>query len=308
MRAGAGADRVVTVMRAIDKLDRVGLEGVRALLGPGREDESGDFTAGAGLAPAEIDALCRYLELPRGDRAAHCAELASLVSGSAVGEEGLAEMTAIHEHLGRIGYPSDRVVFDATVVRGLTYYTGPVFEVELTFEVTDETGARRQFGSVAGGGRYDDLVERFLGRKVPATGASIGVDRLQAALDALGLFPGGRIKHSVLVLVMGPELAGESLAVSHELRAAGIPAEVFVGTGGIRAQMKYADHRGLRCAVLLGEDELKAGTVSIKDLKRGEELAKDVQDRAAWRRDRPAQVTVPRNELVATIQKIFQDE
>jgi histidyl-tRNA synthetase len=308
-RAGVRSDdadpnRVLTVMRAIDKMDRISLPGVRDLLGAGRVDESGDPTRGARLTPAQIEAIVRYLEVSRSDRPAHLREIGSLVAGSAVGEEGVAELARIDECLAKVGYGVDRVVFDPTVVRGLAYYTGPVFEVELTFEVKDETGATRRFGSVAGGGRYDDLVERFLGQKLPATGGSIGVDRLLAALSVLAPAPAGRMPGSVMVLVLHPSLAGESFALAHELRTAGLAAEVFLGKGSLRNQMKYADDRGIRCVVLVGEDELKAGTVSVKDLQLGGELAREVQSRETWKRERPAQVTVPRADLIPTLRSM----
>lgn len=302
---GSGG-RVLTVMRAIDKLDRVGQEGVVQLLGEGRRDPSGDFTPGARLEPAQVRSIVDFLELPRSNRAALVSELSGMTAGSAVGEGGVEELRRMDELLTRVGYAEDEVIFDPTVVRGLAYYTGPVFEVELTFETRDESGQVQRFGSVAGGGRYDDLVQRFLGRAVPATGASIGVDRLQAALQALGSFPGAKVQASTLVVVMNPAEMAEAFALAAELRAGGIPSEVFLGTGGMKAQMKYADRRAIRIAVIVGEDERKAGTVSIKDLKKGEELSKDVADRKTWQRDRPAQVTVPRAQMMETIRGMLE--
>jgi histidyl-tRNA synthetase len=188
-------------------------------------------------------------------------------------------------------------------VRGLAYYTGPVLEAQLTFEVPDEDGKPRQFGSVAGGGRYDSLVERFLGRKVPATGASIGVDRLIAALRALGKTPKESLRAPVLVTVMDQRFLKECQQMTFELRRAGIPAEMFMGDGGFRKQMKYADKRGCPLAVICGEDEFNAGTVSIKDLVVGRELSKNIEDRASWTKDRPAQITAQRSELVNAIKQ-----
>ncbi|HEU0223014.1 MAG TPA: histidine--tRNA ligase, partial [Paracoccaceae bacterium] len=180
------AGRRGIVMRAIDKLDRLGEAGVRALLGPGRQDESGDFTEGARLSEGGAALVLGFLAAGQATGAATCARLRELVAGSAMGREGVAELEAMAEFLAAGGYGDDRVAIDPSVVRGLGYYTGPVYEAELTFEILDEKGRPRQFGSVAGGGRYDDLVRRFTGETVPAAGISIGVDRLLAALRARG--------------------------------------------------------------------------------------------------------------------------
>ncbi len=300
---GTYAGQTLTVLRAIDKLDRVGLEGVIQLLGEGRLDPSGDYTQGARLAADQIGPIERYLGLPRDDRARLCAELAPLVAGTAVGEQGVEELRQIHAVLQRLGLQEDRVIFDPTVVRGLAYYTGPVFEAELTFEIKDEDGTPRRFGAVAGGGRYDDLVERFLGRLVPATGASIGVDRLQAALEALGLQGDAAEAGLVLVLVLDRARLPEYFALAQEIRAAGIPASVYLGESGFRAQMKYADRREAAAVVIVGEDELAQGTVSIKDMARGKRMAEQVKDRDTWRKERPAQVNVPRSQLVQALRE-----
>ena len=296
----------LTAVRAIDKLDRVGVEGVIELLGKGRMDPSGDFTLGANLEASQIESIMSYVELPRGDRSGLCDLLEPLVEGSGVGERGLKELREIDALLSASGYSDDRVTFDPSVVRGLAYYTGPVFEAELTFEITDENGVTRQFGSVAGGGRYDNLVARFLGREVPGTGASIGVARLLAALETLDPVQVGPEGRSVLVTAMDPGQMPEYFRIAEELREAGIPAEVYLGNKGIAGQIKYADRRGLSAVVIAGADELAAETVSIKDLALGRELSKDVQDRDEWRRERPAQVTVPRSEMVRTVGEIVR--
>ncbi len=298
----------LTVVRAIDKLDRVGMAGVLELLGPGRKDPSGDFTPGAQLEPGQVEVVHRYLSLSREARGTLCTELGELVSGSEVGEEGVQELTEIHTLLEATGYGVDRVLFDPTVVRGLAYYTGPVFEAELTFKVDGENGKTSSFGSVAGGGRYDDLVERFLGRLMPATGASIGVDRLLSALTALNLNQAAEAARSVLVVVMDRSRRGDYMAIAGELRNAGIAAEIYLGSSGMRAQFKYADRRKLPAVVICGGDELANGTVSIKDLDLGRELASQVKDRETWRRERPAQVTVARTEMVSTLRKMLDRE
>lgn len=294
----------LTAVRAIDKLDRVGTAGVTELLGKGRMDPSGDFTPGANLDTSQIESVMRYVELPRGDRSGLCELLVPLVEGSEVGERGLGELREIDALLTASGYTDERVTFDPSVVRGLAYYTGPVFEAELTFEITDEKGVTRRFGSVAGGGRYDNLVERFLGRPVPGTGASIGVARLLAALETLDPASTRAERRPVLVTAMDRDRMPEYFRIAEELRAAGLSAEVYLGRKGIAGQIKYADRRGVLAVVIAGEDELAQGTVSIKDLALGRELSKDVRDREEWRRERPAQVTVTRSDLIATLSEI----
>ena len=240
---GEGAEfeaRHLTVMRAIDKLDRLGPEGVRLLLGKGRKDESGDFTEGAHLSDEQIDRIMAFTDAGGDDRAAVCARMEELVGESARGLEGVAEMRLIDELLNAGGYGAGRVAFDPSVVRGLGYYTGPVFEAELTFEAETEEG-RMRFGSVGGGGRYDDLVERFKGVKVPATGFSIGVSRLYAALEALGKLETETVLPPVIVLTMDNDRLADYQRMVMELRAAGIRAEMYLGGSGMRAQVKYAD-------------------------------------------------------------------
>lgn len=295
------------VLRCVDKLDRVGLEGVKGLLGSaGRRDESGDFMKGVGLDPVQIDVVMRYLSITSPTRAGMCDELERLVGESAVGREGVAELREIDAALGGGGYGADRVVFDPTVVRGLAYYTGPVFEGVLTFEIKDEDGQSRQFGSVFGGGRYDDLVERFTGQKVPATGASIGVDRLLAALKALGRADDVAATAAVLVTRLDKNLTVEYQKMTAELRAAGINTELYVGTQGIGKQFKYAADTGKIVAIVMGEDEMKAGQVSIKDLRLGDTLSKEIgADRRQWLEQQPAQLTAARNELLSAVRQII---
>jgi len=294
----------LTAVRAIDKLERVGKGGVAELLGKGRMDSSGDFARGADLEPAQIETVMRYVELPRGNRGGLCDLLAPLVEGSEIGERGLGELREIDALLTASGYTDERVTFDPSVVRGLAYYTGPVFEADLTFEITDENGVAKRFGSVAGGGRYDNLVERFLGRQIPGTGASIGVARLLAALETLD--PASTLTEGrpVLVTTMDRDRITEYFRIAQELRTAGLAAEVYLGRKGIAGQIKYADKRDLPAVVIAGEDELAQGTVSIKDLALGRELARDVQDREEWRRERPAQVTVARSDMISTLYEI----
>jgi len=291
------------VLRAIDKLDRVGEAGVRALLGPGRQDESGDFTKGAGLAPEQADLIMSFVTARRGTAAATCARLGEVVADSQTGAEGVAELETIAELMAVQGYAA-RSVIDPAVVRGLGYYTGPVYEAELTFEIADEEGRRRQFGSVAGGGRYDDLVKRFTGQAVPATGISVGVDRLLAALHAIGRAGGGESAGPVVILALDRERMADSQSMCAELRNAGIRAEVYMGGGNIAKQLKYADKRAAPVAVIEGADEHAAGQVTLKDLALGARLAAEIESREEWIAQ-PAQITVARGDLVAEIRAML---
>ena len=291
------------VLRAIDKLDRLGPDGVRDLLGEGRKDASGDFTKGAGLAAEKAEVVMGFMEAKRDTGAATVARLRELVAGSGVGEEGVAELETIADLLAAQGYAADRIEIDPSVVRGLGYYTGPVYEAELTFEVTDDKGRPRNFGSVAGGGRYDDLVKRFTGQVVPATGVSIGVDRLLAALRAKGRTDQAAAG-PVVVTVMDRDRMADYQTMVSELRNAGIRAEVYLGNPkNFGNQLKYADKRNSPVAIIAGGDEFDAGIVQIKDLILGAEIAKNAT-LEEWK-DRPSQYEVPRDQLVAKVREIL---
>ena len=294
------------VLRAIDKLDRLGVAGVRALLGEGRKDESGDFTKGAGLSQAQADVVIGFMEAKRDTGAATVARLAELVAGSPIGVAGVAELDEIAGLLSAQGYGPDRIVIDPSVVRGLGYYTGPVFEAELTFEVTDEKGRPRNFGSVAGGGRYDDLVKRFTGQEVPATGVSIGVDRLLAALRATGRITSASAG-PVIVTVMDRAHMADYQSMVAELRKAGIRSEVYLGNPkNFGNQLKYADKRASPVAIIAGGDEFAKGVVQIKDLILGAQIAKDAT-LEEWK-DRPSQYEVSRDQMVAKVRAILDGQ
>ena len=291
------------VLRAIDKIDRLGPDGVRALLGEGRKDESGDFTKGAGLNADQAEVVMGFTTAKRDTGAATVARLRELVGTSVIGAEGVAELEGIAALLEAQGYGPDRIVLDPGVVRGLGYYTGPVYEAELTFEILDEKGRKRQFGSVAGGGRYDGLVKRFTGQDVPATGVSIGVDRLLAALRAKGRV-GGETAGPVVVTVMDRDRMADYMAMVGDLRQAGIRAEVYLGNPkNFGNQLKYADKRQSPVAVIQGGDEAQKGTVILKDLILGAKIAESAT-LEEWK-DRPAQVEVPRADLVAAVRKML---
>ncbi len=297
--------RQLDVLRAIDKLDRLGLEGVRELLGEGRRDPSGDVTAGAGLTEAQAEPVLAFVSAGDPDRGVVLDALADLVGDDPTGREGVEELAAIAGALEAMDVGS-QVVFDPSVVRGLAYYTGPVFEAALTFETVDEKGRPRQFGSVAGGGRYDDLVQRFTGQAVPACGASVGVDRLLAALRtrraesaaAAGTGP-------VVVTVMDRDRLADYHAMAAELRAAGIRAEVYLGTQKFQKQLSYADKRNAPVALIAGGDEFGRGEVQVKDLVAGAQRSEEITDRDEWRADRSAQQTVARADLVTVVSRIL---
>ena len=306
--AGVGLEdraRRGVVLRAIDKIDRLGASGVAALLGEGRKDESGDFTSGAGLNAEQAARILSFVAPDAQDEDAHLRQIGTLVGASVIGAAGLSELEQIVKMLSACGYGPDRVQFDTGVVRGLDYYTGAVFEAQLTFPVQNEAGETVVFGSVAGGGRYDDLVARFTGQTVPATGVSIGVSRLISALASRGL-SGGDLAPLTVVTVMNKAEAAASFQMVMELRKAGLRAEAYVGTGKFGDQMKYADKRGAAIAVIEGGDERARGEVTLKDLALGAELAKSVESRAAWVGARQAQVSVKRDNLVAAIKDMLR--
>lgn len=297
----------LAVLRAMDKLDRLGEAGVADLLGKGRKDESGDFTKGAGLDKKATDKVLRFVTAGAGDKALDA--MVPLMAKSAIGQEGFAELTLMESLLRAVGYGPDQVIVDPAIVRGLEYYTGPVYEAELTFSATEamtgEEGAPLRFGSVGSGGRYDGLVERFTGEKVPATGVSVGVSRLAAALAALGRASMADNTGPVVVLVMDKAELPRYQAFAQTLRRAGIRAEMYLGSAGMKAQMKYADKRGAPCVVIQGTDERSRGEVQIKDLVAGAKLASTIADAKAWKEDRSAQIAVSEERMVEAVREIL---
>jgi histidyl-tRNA synthetase len=334
-----GAENVgrrLTVLRAIDKLDKFGREGVRLLLGPGRWDGGregeGDFTKGAGLDEAQASRVLRYLSTAfresRDDLTAagqqspifnfpgeqtfrstsmSFAYWREAVAGSVTGEQGVNELEQLSDLCRAAGYDVNRVMVDASVVRGLEYYTGPVFEAELLAEIPNEEGQIVRFGSVGGGGRYDGLVSRFRGEPVPATGFSVGVSRLMTALKNLGKLDTSDVQGPVVVLVLDKdtESLGRYQKMVAELRQAGVRAELYLGGAGMKAQMKYADRRGAPCVVIQGSEERGRGEVQVKDLVEGARLSAAIADNKQWRASRPAQETVGEGELVAAVRRIL---
>ncbi|UPT65018.1 MAG: histidine--tRNA ligase [Hyphomonadaceae bacterium JAD_PAG50586_4] len=290
--AGAYSTRLV-VLRAIDKFDRLGRQGVELLLGDGRKDESGDFTKGAGLDAKQRSAVIDLVTAGAGARGDVLARLAKIA-----GETAIAELREIDASLSALGVDDAGAAIDPTIVRGLEYYTGAVFEAQLI----GAGGAN--FGSVGGGGRYDDLVSRFRGERIPATGFSIGVSRLAAALQVQAAAkPDG----PVVVLVMDQARVADALGMAAELRAAGVRAEAYLGGAGMKAQLKYADKRAAPVAVIQGGDELAKGVVTLKDLKLGAKIASELgEDREAYARAREkVQIEAPRGQLVEAVKSML---
>lgn len=286
----------LTVMRAIDKLDRLGIAGVTQLLGEGRKDESGDFTKGAGLNEAAIKTVLSSVEVGGAD------------PKSNIGRQGSDELAQISKLVTAAGYGEDRIKIDPSVVRGLEYYTGPVYEVELLLDTKDEKGRPVRFGSVGGGGRYDGLVSRFRGEPVPATGFSIGVSRLQAALTLLGQLDAKPEYGPVVVTVFGGDIAHYQKLVA-QLRDAGIRAELYLGNPkhSLGQQMKYADRRRSPCAIIQGTNEKAEGNVLIKDLIAGASIGTEAADREAYREQQAqAQKAVPASKLVEEVQALLK--
>jgi histidyl-tRNA synthetase len=333
----ANAGRRLVVLRAIDKLDRLRPEGVFDLLGPGRRDESGDFTKGAGLDEGQIGAILNLftqqptlvegnettLMMPSDDWRNTQAivlnnddiidNMAASFGSNALFAEGLQELREIASIVEASGYGLSRIRIDPSVVRGLEYYTGPVFEAEITFPTPGEDGKPIRFGSVGGGGRYDGLVARFREEPVPATGFSIGVSRLLAALRAIKSPIVAATEQPGPVVVLTLDRDEKSMRDYQRfvsaLRGAGIPAEIYLGEGGMNAQLKYADRRGSRCAVIQGSNERAAPggpQVTIRDLQLGAELAKATKDRVDYLELRQrAQFSAPEAELIERVRGVL---
>ncbi len=346
----ANATRRLVVLRAIDKFDRLGWDGVEALLGKGRLDESGDFAKGAELSAEQILTLQAFFFLgtaggfvpgkpgdaafgtrPSQDFVAKAAvpdsdgeflnvdadvarvvdnfaildAWAKLFDDSAIGQEGVAQLRGLVEAAEAGGYGSNRIQVSSWVVRGLEYYTGPVYEAELLFETVNDKGEPARFGSVGGGGRYDGLVGRFTADDVPATGFSIGVSRLQAALAALGKSDAADSAGPVVVLVLDRGRMADYQKIVSDLRRADVAAELYLGESGMRAQMKYADRRNAPLAIIQGEDEKARGVVQIKDLALGKKLSAKIEDNAQWREERPGQEEVATGDLVEAVNRLL---
>ena len=292
--------RRLTILRAIDKLDRLGEDSVALLLGAGRKDQSGDFTKGAELGHSQIEKVIGFTRTRRATRSETIDAISDIIGAFPIGLEGLQELTQINSALNSMGIDDARAIYDPAIVRGLEYYTGTVFETDFLMETKDENGNNVQFGSIGSGGRYDDLVMRFRGERVPATGYSIGVSRLIAALDCAGnaepIGPG-----PVVILCLDNDQITGYFKMASELRQSGIAAEVYLGSAGMKAQMKYADRRNSPLVIIEGTQERENGTITIKDLALGKKLAEAIKDNEEWRSGQSAQVLVARSDLVSSV-------
>lgn len=320
---GLGGDnnaaKRLTVLRAIDKLDKFPVEEVEKLLGPGRwdggEEGKGDFTAGAGLDSRGIWRVINFTGWKGDPSSGSKSELGSnevtianfekAVAGNALGQEGIAELAQIKELIGAAGYGEDRIMIDPSVVRGLEYYTGPVYEVELLLDTKDEKGRPVRFGSVGGGGRYDGLVSRFRGEPVPATGFSIGVSRLQAALTMLGKLDARAEFGPVVVTVFDRDRVADYQKMVAQLRSANIRAELYLGNPkNMGNQLKYADRRNSPCVIIKARTKAR-GEVQIKDLIEGAKAAAAIASNQEWREARPAQFSCTEADLVAKVREVL---
>ncbi len=303
LEAEADAHTRLTVMRSMDKFDKFGAKGVGLLLGPGRKDESGDFTDGAGIDDAKIETVLAFLQSgPENSDVDSLELIANILGDTQSGAAGLEELYGIKSSIP--DFESRGIIFDCSVIRGLDYYTGPVFEAEFKATLKDAKGRPVQMGSIGGGGRYDGLVKRFKGVEVPAVGVSVGVSRLLAAL-ALKQGAGEVAQGPVVVLALEKDQMAEYQRMAAELRNAGLRAEVYLGGSNFAKQLKYADKRSAPVAIIQGSDERVAGEVQIKDLVLGAELSKQIEDNAEWREAQPAQSTIKRGELVEAVKKVL---
>lgn len=322
------AGKRLTVLRAIDKLDKFGIEGVKLLLGEGRWDGGkegeGDFTPGAGLAAIQIDMVIKVIGDPakKYSREEFLEHLDYIFDVSPLAKEGAAALGDIINLVQNSGYGVDRIVGDPSCVRGLEYYTGPVFEAELLFDVTNEKGQKVQFGSVGGGGRYDGLVSRFMGQPVPATGFSIGVSRLMTALKNLGKLSGEAASGPILVTIMDRDRIGDYAKMAQELRTAlnplgpdgqplgpTIPVELFQGNPkDFPKQLRYADRRGSPIAIIQGGNEKDAGKLIVKDLIEGKRIAETITDNAEWREAKAGEHLVDEADLVITVKRVLAEQ
>jgi len=351
------AERRLAVLRAIDKLDKFGPEGVKLLLGPGRWDGGkegeGDFAPGAGLDEAQIQVLeekvvffstgARFTKTKSGglidnvvldNRALDDTDavwldnvdLAEMIekrgADNETGRVAALELRTMAELFQAAGYGTRRILIDPSVVRGLEYYTGPVYEAELLFDVTNEKGQKVQFGSVGGGGRYDGLVSRFMGQPVPATGFSIGVSRLMTALKNLGKLSGEAANGPILITIMDRDRIGDYAKMAQELRTelnpldadgqpleATIPVELFQGNPkDFPKQLRYADRRGSPIAIIQGGNEKEAGKIIVKDLIEGKRIAETITDNAEWRQAKAGEHLVDESDLVVTVKRILAEQ
>ena len=273
--------QIPAVLRAVDKLDRVGINGVKDLLLKGREDQSGDFMEGVNLKNDQVNKILDF------------------ISNKNSKDD---QLSSFEEYLQN--YKDLPFEFDPTVVRGLEYYTGLVFEVELTTKVVNDKGKEVIFGSVAGGGRYDKLIARFGKEDVPATGISIGIDRLIYAIEQFGKIQSNK-KPLIIIANLIPEQISNYLSIAEVVRDEGYACEIFYGSNNLSKQLKYSDKRKASLVIIIGEDEIKNKTISIKNLTVGKELSKNIDSREEWKELKAGQFIINKDDLITELKKIL---
>ncbi len=246
-------EQTSTILRALDKIDRLGWEEAKKLLGEGRKDKSGDYTKGANLKDDQIKIIENALKTQIPDT------------------EDISEVIKIFQ-----AYNFKNYKFDPSVIRGLEYYTGPIFEVNLNFEIKNSKGQTIQFGSIGGGGRYDNLVSNFGNFDCPATGISIGLDRLVFALMQKKDFKIKSIR-PVVICIFDTNKKKEYIKILNKLRISNISSEIYPGEGKLKKQMEYANKIGSPAVILYGDDEIKTGKPTLKDLKSGKETSVSIE-------------------------------
>lgn len=295
--ASIGADRAEDVFRVLDKLEKIGVEKVKLELTHGYRDESGDTIRGVGLSDRQVASIEQFLSITGTSRGDVLRQLRSLFRNVETSAEQLDVIESISSDLDALGYGNDRVALDVSIARGLAYYTGPVFEAVLL--------DAPEFGSVFGGGRYDNLVARFGGPPIPATGASLGVDRILAAMEHLGKVQSAKTPAEVLVTVMDAALRQECLQLAFELRRAGMRTEIHVGSGRLGKQLKRADRLGIPYAVLMGSDEAERGVVTLKQMEVAHQAGAAIDQHEDWKAARFGQREVARADIVETLASLL---
>ena len=284
-------------LRAIDKLDRVGVEGVQYLLGKGRKDKSGDFTKGAELEESQIKEIIKFLNIKNlSDK--NFEKIREIAADNKSMNNGIKELELMEKYF--LVFNFTNYIFDPTVVRGLEYYTGPIFEANLTFGVKNNKGKEIEFGSVGGGGRYDDLVKRFNNQDCPSTGISVGLDRLIYAILQKNKIKAEK-KNPVLICVFDEKYMDFYIKILNVLRSKNISAEIYSGSSNIKSQFKYADRRGCDFVILCGDDEVSKNVVTIKNLNVGKQMSENIKDRSEWKQSLEAQKTVAFDQLLNEI-------
>ena len=284
-------------LRAIDKLDRVGVEGVQYLLGKGRKDKSGDFTKGAELEESQIKEIIKFLNIKNlSDK--NFERIKEIATDNKSMNDGIKELELMEKYFSLFNFTN--YIFDPTVVRGLEYYTGPIFEANLTFGVKNNKGQEIEFGSVGGGGRYDDLVKRFNNQDCPSTGISVGLDRLIYAILQKNKIKAEK-KNPVLICVFDEKYMDFYIKILNVLRSKNISAEIYSGSSNIKSQFKYADRRGCDFVILCGDDEVSKNVVTIKNLNVGKQMSENIKDRSEWKQSSEAQKTVAFDQLLNEI-------